>query len=107
MRIRVESLPQIMAEFIDKELIPKGTVTQKFFTALLGAAISKQIPSIVEHYRPFLEMIHVMEGDTIDFDAARDILTETFAKVPNVTLSGIVFDINDVNTLYQLAKRYS
>ncbi len=106
MRIKAESLPQIMAEFLDKELIPKGTVTQKFFTALMGAAISKQLPAIVEHYRPFLEMIHVLEGDSLDFDAARDILTETFTKVPNVTLSGIVFDVNDVNTIYQLAKRY-
>lgn len=106
MHIPVDRVPPLVAEFLDKELIPKGNQTQKFFTALVGAAISRQIPSIIEHYRPFLEMIHILHEDKMDFDVAKDILTETFAKVPTFTLLGINFNQADVDIMHQMAKRY-
>ena len=106
MKVPVESLHSLAGEFIDKELIPKGDPTQKFFTALFGAAVSRQIPSIVQQYRPFLEMAGVLRENKMDFDAMREMLTETFAKVPNFTLFGVTFNQADVDVLHQLAKRY-
>ena len=106
MKVPVESLSSLAGEFIDKEIIPKADPVQKFFTALLGAAVSRRIPSIVQQYRPFLEMAGVLQGNDMDFDATTSILTETFAKVPNFTLLGVTFNQADVDVLHQLAKRY-
>lgn len=106
MHVPIDRIPSLVAEFLDKELIPKGTQTQKFFTALVGAAISRQIPSIIEHYRHFLEMVHVLNEDKMDFDATREIMNETFAKVPEVVLAGVTFNQADVDAIYSLAKRY-
>lgn len=107
MRLALSSISDVIASYLDEELLPKGTPWQKWMTTFMGAAFAKQAQTIVQSHIDTLRMIGILDDDGIDIEGVRDLAIEAFGKSGPVEVSGIVFSKDDVPTLYNIAKKFS
>ena len=107
MRLALSSISDVIASYLDEELLPKGTPWQKWMTTFMGAAFAKQAQTIVQGHTDRLRMIGILDDDGIDIEGVRDFAIEAFDKSGPVEVSGIVFSKDDVPTLYSIAKKFS
>lgn len=108
MFITGENLGKAIATFIDNELLTKASGFQKVLTAMVGITIAKQGETVVTQYKDILTMLGIVnEEEFIDLDIARKLVVEAFNKTGKITAFGIIFSEDDVNTLYEIAKRYA
>ena len=107
MRLSLSSISDVIAHYLDEELLPKGTPIQKWMTTFMGVAVAKRAQTIVQNYADTLRMIGILDDEGIDLEEARDLALEAFGKSGPVEVSGIVFSKDDVPTLYNIAKKFS
>ena len=106
MRLALSNISDVIAAYLDEELLPKGTPLQKWTTTFIGAAIAKQVQSFVESNKEKFEFISILDKDGIDIEGVRDLAIEAFTKSGPVEMSGIVFNKDDVPTIYNIAKKF-
>lgn len=107
MRLSLSNISDVIAAYLDEELLPKATPIQKWTTTFVGVAIAKQAQSLVQSHANTLRTIGILDDEGINIEEARDLALEAFAKSGPVEMSGVVFNKDDVPTIYNIAKKFS
>lgn len=107
MMLPVANIPAVIVAFIEQDLLPKGNQAQRWMTVFMGAAIARQATTFVEAHKETLSFIGILKGDEIDIEAVRDLALEAFEKSGPVEIGGVVFNKDDVPTMYDIAKKLS
>lgn len=108
MRLPIEKIGEVLAAWVDAELMPKASGLQKVGTVMASLALARRAPKIAESYAPALRMLGVLdEAGGIELDALRSLAAEAFAKTGKVTVAGVIIGQEDIQTIYETAVRFA
>lgn len=103
----INKTSEIVAVYIDQELIPKAFGFQKIGILIIGTALAKKFPEVLVQYGDTLRMIGLMVDDEyIDLDAVYTLAKSAFERTGKVSAAGIIFSGDDIEKLYTIAKKY-
>ena len=107
MILPVADVSNVISEFIDQELMPKGTKLQKFTAAFVGLIMCRQAQAFIDSHRDTLETIGILNKNGINLEDLRDITLEAFEKSGSVEVAGIIFEKEDVPVAYEIARKFA
>jgi len=108
MRLPVDKVGEAIAAWIDAELVPKSSGLQKIATVMGALAIARRAPELAARYADTLRMLGLAdEAGGIDIEAARDLAAEAMAKTGKITVAGVILGPDDVDTLYEAARKFA
>lgn len=108
MFLPMDKVGDVLATYIDQEIIPQSLGFQKLVAAMVGITVVKNTEATIGQYKDFLRMLNILdEKDRIDIDAARALARASFQKTGAVTALGVTFNEDDVDSLYALAKKHA
>lgn len=108
MLLPVANVANVIVSFVEQDLLPKGNNPQRWLTVFIVTGMVKQTQSLVEKHRDMLKMIGVLnDEDELNVEVLRDLALEAFNKSGPIEIGGIVFDKEDVSTMYDIAKKFS
>lgn len=108
MFLPMDKVGDVLATYIDQEIIPQSLGFQKLVAAMVGITLVKNTEATIGQYKDFLRMLDILdEKDRIDIDAARALARASFQKTGAVTALGVTFNEDDVDSLYALAKKHA
>lgn len=108
MLLPVANIANVIVSFVEQDLLPKGSNSQRWLTVFIVTGMVKQVEVIVEQHKNTLKMIGVLnDQNEVNVEELRDLALEAFSKSGPVEIGGIVFDKEDVPTIYEIAKKFS
>lgn len=103
----ISKTSEIVAVYIDQELIPKAVGFQKIGILIIGTALAKKFPEVLMQYGETLRMIGLMvEDEYIDLDAVYALAKDAFERTGKVSAAGIIFSVDDIEKLYTISKKF-
>ena len=103
----ISKTSDIVAVYIDQELIPKAFGFQKIGILIIGTALAKKFPEVLNQYGETLRMIGLMiDEEYIDLEAVYTLAKDAFERTGKVSAAGIIFSADDIEKLYTIAKKY-
>lgn len=105
MRLPVNSISQVIAAFVEQDLLPKGTKLQQWATVFFTLALGQQAQTLVSS--PALRTLGLVDDEGIDIEKVRDLALEAFAKSGPLEVAGIILGREDVPVIYEIAKKYA
>lgn len=107
MILPVSNVSNVISTFIDEELMPKGTSSQKLMTVFIGVGMCRYAQKVIESNKDMLKSIGILNDEGIELEELRDIALEAFTKSGPVEVMGIIFDKEDVPIAYEIAKKFA
>lgn len=105
MRLPIANISQVIAAFVEQDLLPKGTKLQQWTTVFFTIALGQQAQSLASS--PTFRILGIVDDEGIDIEKVRDLALEAFSKSGPIEVGGIVLGKEDVPTIYEIAKRYA
>jgi hypothetical protein len=108
MVIPVQQAEMAIMEYIEQEIARKATGVTKFATYFLMGAMQGKIPHLISklHDNPIVGMLDVFTEDGhIHLDNVYSWAKTAMEKSGAVTMSGITFNSQDVEKLYETMKQ--
>lgn len=96
----VEGFVAFMAEQVN--LIPR--ISDRFVAYGALGALKAKPKAAIGQFRPQLEMIGILDGETVDLDSVKAAIDNAFLNIPKVSFFGFTFSADDVPAL--LAKMH-
>lgn len=107
MKITMQDIPAIMAEYVDAQVAPQASGMQKFGVYSLLFVVNNKMQEIAQRYTPVMRMTGIMdEAGTIDIEYLHNMASEAMNHAGTVNLLGYVMDASDVESLYAIAQRH-
>lgn len=107
MRLPIANIGDVIVTYIDQELMPKASPTQKWVTTFVGVAFARQAESLFKQHIDMCKTTGLADDETIDIEAVRDLALEAFGKSGPVNVGGVILNKEDVPIIYNIAKKYS
>lgn len=108
MKLPIANLGAAVADWMDKELVPKASGWQQLLTIVAGVGISNNAVSRIQQYIPLLEVLgFIDENKNIDLALLNKAAKEAFAKTGKIRVLGIVIGPEDVDSMMTIAKKFS
>lgn len=108
MFLPMDKVGDVLATYIDQEIVPQSLGFQKLIAAMVGITVVKNTEATIGQYKEFMRMLDILDDkDRIDIDAARALARASFGKTGSITALGVTFNEDDVDTLYALAKKHA
>lgn len=107
MFVSPSKVPLIVSQYIESEVIPKGSVAQKAMAYAVIFAFNERWNSFLANSTVLngMKMAGAMSKDgLIDLDYLYNMGTFVINKVNNLPLLGYVLDENDIEKLYTIGK---
>ena len=107
----VSKTSEIVAVYIDQELVPKASGFQTIGILIIGTALAKKFPDVLTQYGETLRMLGLMVGEEpdayIDLESVYVLAKNAFERTGKVSAAGILFSADDIDKLYNIAKKYT
>lgn len=107
----VNKTSEIVAVYIDQELVPKASGFQTIGILIIGTALAKKFPDVLTQYGEALRMLGLMIGEEpdayIDLESVYVLAKNAFERTGKVSAAGILFSADDIDKLYNIAKKYT
>jgi len=107
----VSKTSEIVAVYIDQELVPKASGFQTIGILIIGTALAKKFPDVLTQYGETLRMLGLMVGEEpdayIDLESVYALAKNAFERTGKVSAAGILFSADDIDKLYNIAKKYT
>lgn len=107
MFVSPSKVPLIVSQFIETEVIPKGTIAQKAMSYAIIFSLNERWNSLLkdESVISLMKMAGIMnEENLLDLDYLHSMGTFVINKVNNLPLFGYVLDETDIEKIYSIAK---
>lgn len=107
----VSKTSEIVAVYIDQELVPKASGFQTIGILIIGTALAKKFPDVLTQYGETLRMLGLMVGEEpdayIDLESVYVLAKNAFERTGKVSAAGILFSADDIDKLYNIARKYT
>lgn len=107
----VNKTSEIVAVYIDQELVPKASGFQTIGILIIGTALAKKFPDVLTQYGETLRMLGLMVGEEpdayIDLESVYVLAKNAFERTGKVSAAGILFSADDIDKLYSIARKYT
>lgn len=107
----VSKTSEIVAVYIDQELVPKASGFQTIGILIIGTALAKKFPDVLTQYGETLRMLGLMVGEEpdayIDLESVYVLAKNAFERTGKISAAGILFSADDIDKLYNIAKKYT
>lgn len=107
----VSKTSEIVAVYIDQELVPKASGFQTIGILIIGTALAKKFPDVLTQYGETLRMLGLMVGEEpdayIDLESVYALAKNAFERTGKVSAAGILFSADDIDKLYNIARKYT
>lgn len=107
----VSKTSEIVAVYIDQELVPKASGFQTIGILIIGTALAKKFPDVLTQYGETLRMLGLMVGEEpdayIDLESVYILAKNAFERTGKVSAAGILFSADDIDKLYSIARKYT
>lgn len=107
----VSKTSEIVAVYIDQELVPKASGFQTIGILIIGTALAKKFPDVLTQYGETLRMLGLMVGEEpdayIDLESVYVLAKNAFERTGKISAAGILFSADDIGKLYNIAKKYT
>lgn len=109
MILPIDHAGEALAAWVDEELVVKASGLQKLATVMAALALAKRGEALMRQYAPVLSVLGIADKDTggIDIDTARELALEAFDQTGKITAFGIILGPADVESMYEVAKKYA
>lgn len=107
MRLPLSTISDVIARYLDEELLPKGTPLQKLTTTFVGVGFARQAQSLVQSRADTLRLIGILDDEGLVIEEARDLALEAFEKSGPVEIGGVIFSKDDIPVIYNIAKKFA
>ena len=105
--VPIDKAGEILANYIDQELIPKAGGFQKISVLIIGTALAKRVPEVLLQYGETLRMLGMLvEDEFLDLDVVYSLSKSAFERAGKVSAAGIIFSVEDVEKIHSIAKKY-
>lgn len=107
----VSKTSEIVAVYIDQELVPKASGFQTIGILIIGTALAKKFPDVLTQYGETLRMLGLMVGEEpdayIDLESVYVLAKNAFERTGKISAAGILFSADDIDKLYNIARKYT
>ena len=107
----VSKTSEIVAVYIDQELDPKASGFQTIGILIIGTALAEKFPDVLMQYGETLRMLGLMVGEEpdayIDLESIYVLAKNAFERTGKVSAAGILFSADDIDKLYNIARKYT
>ena len=111
MYLSIDNVPQVLIDYVDKILAPKVQGQGSLLAFGVGAS-RYLLPTLVQakltEYLPSMKMLGmVTETNMLDLDKIAETAKSGLQVSGNLHIFNYMFDIEDINSLVQIAKGYA
>lgn len=106
-KISVDDIGNVLSAYAEQNVLPKAIGIQRFITALAVTALADQSKVLSEAYKPMLEMLGVVQGNSIDITKLGEYAHKAFSKTGKFQYMGIIFGPEDADAMLAIAERYA
>jgi len=107
----ISKTSEIVAVYIDQELVPKASGFQTIGILIIGTALAKKFPDVLTQYGETLRMLGLMVGEEpdayIDLESVYVLAKNAFERTGKISAAGILFSADDIDKLYNIARKYT
>ena len=109
MRLPVEKTGEVLAVWVDQELLPKSSGSlQKAATVLGSLVLAKKAPVKIAENKTMLEFADLLdESGRIRLEELRDLANEMIQRTGKLQIAGIILGQDDIASIYETATRFA
>ncbi len=108
MKIALQDVPPLLVNHMEKNILPKANMYQKFVVGAAMFALSNRASAAINDPKVVsnMKMLGVLGDDGfVDMDYAREMAISALQRTGgSLPIGGYVFDAQDVEALYENAK---